>query len=91
MLFDPGIPANREKLALEILTPHIHLALNRVLNIVPSKVYHKLTEREIEILKWVPAVNELGTGSSGLLYNRDRLKTLSPCRRLFPLVFSERE
>lgn len=45
--------SEREQLALEILVPHLHLALNRILKIAPPKEYTKLTRRETEVLKWV--------------------------------------
>jgi DNA-binding CsgD family transcriptional regulator len=44
--------SEREQLALEMIIPHLHFALNRVLKIAPAKQYNKLTSREIEVLKW---------------------------------------
>jgi len=44
--------SEKEQLALEIIIPHLHLALNRVLKIVPPKQYNKLNSHELEILKW---------------------------------------
>ncbi len=44
--------SEREQIALEIIMPHLHLALSRVLKIAPPKLYKKLTAREMEILKW---------------------------------------
>ena len=45
--------SEREQLALEIIVPYLHLALNRTLKMAPAKSYDKLTSREIEILKWI--------------------------------------
>lgn len=44
--------SEKEQLALEIIIPHLHLALNRVLKIVTPKQYNKLISNELEILKW---------------------------------------
>ncbi len=44
--------SEKEQLALEIIIPHLHLALNRVLKVVPPKQFNELIGNELEVLKW---------------------------------------
>jgi DNA-binding CsgD family transcriptional regulator len=45
--------SEKEQLAFEIIIPHLHLALNRVLKIAHPKQYDNLNCIETEILTWV--------------------------------------
>lgn len=43
----------RERAILQILSPHFHLALSKFFNDNPKSFNFKLTERELEVLRWV--------------------------------------